>query len=150
MKHKITTGLLIIAFACLCGAFFKLNMLYGKLLKTSQNEIKSIIYTPLLEVTCTTYHAVEEECDKDFLVTASGKEICNTDNAYSHRYIAVSRDLLSIFPYGTAVQIYGSGDLDGEYIVADTMHKRFSKRVDVLINPGMKGGKWERVIIRKK
>ena len=100
-------------------------------------------------VTATVYHAVEEQCDKDCLVTASGAKISSAESAYEHRYLAVSRDLLDVFPYGTMVEVSGCGKLDGLYTVADTLNKRYKGYIDLLINPDMKGGKWEGVRIRK-
>ena len=100
-------------------------------------------------VTATVYHAVEGQCDSDYLVTASGCAISSAESAYEHRYLAVSRDLLDVFPYGTMVEVSGCGELDGIYCVVDTMAKRFKGYVDILINPDMKGGKWEGVRIKK-
>lgn len=100
-------------------------------------------------VTATVYHAVEEQCDGSPLVTASGAKIESAESAYDHRYLAVSRDLLDVFPYGTMVEVSGCGELDGIYCVVDTMAKRFKGYVDILINPDMKGGKWEGVRIKK-
>jgi 3D (Asp-Asp-Asp) domain-containing protein len=100
-------------------------------------------------VTATVYHAVEGQCDSDCLVTASGAKISSAESAYDHRYLAVSRDLLDVFPYGTKVEVSGCGELDGEWVVADTMNKRYKGYIDLLINPDMRGGKWEGVRIRK-
>lgn len=100
-------------------------------------------------VTATVYHAVEGQCDDNPLVTASGAKISSAESAYEHRYLAVSRDLLDVFPYGTMVEVSGCGELDGIYCVVDTMAKRFKGYVDILINPDMKGGKWEGVRIKK-
>lgn len=100
-------------------------------------------------VTATVYHAVEGQCDDSPLVTASGAKIASAESAYEHRYLAVSRDLLDVFPYGTMVEVSGCGELDGIYCVVDTMAKRFKGYVDILINPDMKGGKWEGVRIKK-
>lgn len=100
-------------------------------------------------VTATVYHAVEEQCDDSPLVTASGAAISSAESAYDHRYIAVSRDLLDVFPYGTKVEVSGCGELDGVYTVADTLNKRYKGYIDLLINPDMKGGKWTGVRIKK-
>ena len=100
-------------------------------------------------VTATVYHATEAQCDKDCLVTASGAKIASAESAYEHRYLAVSRDLLEVFPYGTIVEVSGCGELDGIYCVADTMNRRYKGYIDLLINPDMKGGKWTGVRIRK-
>ena len=100
-------------------------------------------------VTATVYHAVEGQCDDSPLVTASGARISSAESAYEHRYLAVSRDLLDVFPYGTMVEVSGCGELDGIYCVVDTMAKRFKGYIDLLINPDMKGGKWTGVRIKK-
>lgn len=99
-------------------------------------------------VTATVYHAVEGQCDDTPLVTACGKNI-NPEDPYGHRYLAVSRDLLDVFPYGTEVVVSGTGEYDGTWVVADTMNKRFSGYIDFLINEDMKGGKWYGVRIKK-
>lgn len=100
-------------------------------------------------VTATVYHAVAGQCDGSPLVTASGARISSANTAYDHRYIAVSRDLLDVFPYGTKVEVSGCGELDGHWVVADTMNRRYKGYIDLLINPDMKGGKWTGVRIRK-
>lgn len=100
-------------------------------------------------VTATVYHAVTGQCDDSPLVTASGAKIASAESAYEHRYIAVSRDLLDVFPYGTIVEVSGCGELDGVYTVADTLNKRYKGYIDILINPDMRGGKWEGVRIKK-
>lgn len=100
-------------------------------------------------VTATVYHAVAGQCDDSPLVTASGARISSAESAYEHRYLAVSRDLLDVFPYGTIVEVSGCGELDGEYTVADTLNKRYKGYIDILINPDMRGGKWEGARIRK-
>lgn len=100
-------------------------------------------------VTATVYHAVEEQCDSDCLITASGARISSSGTAYEHRYLAVSRDLLDVFPYGTKVEVKGCGELDGYWIVADTMNRRYKGYIDLLINPDMQMGKWSGVRIRK-
>ena len=99
--------------------------------------------------TATVYHAVKGQCDDSPLVTASGAKISSAESAYDHRYIAVSRDLLDAFPFGTMVEVTGCGELNGEYIVADTMNRRYKGYIDILINPDMKIGKWEGARITK-
>lgn len=109
----------------------------------------SVVTDTVYVVTATVYHAVESQCDSDCLVTASGARIASADSAYEHRYLAVSRDLLDVFPYGSVVEVSGCGELDGEWVVADTMNRRYKGYIDLLINPDMKGGKWSGVRIRK-
>lgn len=99
-------------------------------------------------VTATVYHAVPEQTNSDPSHTASMFKL-DLKNPYKHRIIAVSRDLLDKFPYGTKVVVSGVGKYSGIYTVHDTMNKRYKKRIDILINKGMKLGKWECVEIRE-
>ena len=117
--------------------------------KTDTIHIVQRVVEEIYVVTATVYHAVEGQCDSDCLVTASGARISSAESAYEHRYLAVSRDLLDVFPYGTMVEVSGCGELDGVYTVADTLYKRYKGYIDILINPDMRGGKWEGVRIKK-
>lgn len=128
----------------ICAIFVALLLIFSEP-KTEIIEVEREIYV----VTATVYHAVPEQCDSDCLVTASGAKIASAESAYEHRYLAVSRDLLDVFPYGTMVEVSGCGELDGVYTVADTLNKRYKGYIDILINPDMKGGKWEGVRIKK-
>lgn len=94
---------------------------------------------PLIVLTLTVYHATEKECDGTPLKTAGGYEIESSSNAFQHRYIALSRELLKEYPYGTKVTISGSSveEYNGVFIVADTMNKRYSGMCDILIDEGM-------------
>lgn len=128
-------------------------LLMGLIVKPRVKVEEKIIYLEAeteiaYVVTATVYHAVEGQCDDTPLVTACGKNI-NPEDPYGHRYLAVSRDLLDVFPYGTEVVVSGTGEYDGTWVVADTMNKRFSGYIDFLINEDMKGGKWDGVRIKK-
>ena len=97
-------------------------------------------------VTLTTYHAVASECDGDPLTTADGTKIIPRHvKSGRQRIVAVSRDLLPKFPYGTRIHIEGHGT----YTVADTLHRRFTKRIDILIPTGKKGTKKTGVKIKR-
>lgn len=128
-------------------------LLMGLIVKPRVRVEEKIVYLEaeteiVYIVTATVYHAVEGQCDDTPLVTACGKNI-NPEDPYGHRYLAVSRDLLDVFPYGTEVVVSGTGEYDGTWVVADTMNKRFSGYIDFLINEDMKGGKWDGVRIKK-
>jgi 3D (Asp-Asp-Asp) domain-containing protein len=100
------------------------------------------------QVTATIYHAVEGQTDSTPFVTASGKHI-NPNNPAGHRWIAVSRDLEPLgFVFGCKVMITGAGQMNGVYTVQDRMNKRWTMRIDFLVNESMRGGKWENVTIR--
>ena len=98
-------------------------------------------------VTATVYHAVIEQTDSTPFVTASMKQI-NPDNPAGHRWIAVSRDLEKLgYTFGAIVCIEGiSTEFDGDWTVQDRMNKRFSKRIDFLVNVGTMG-KWTNIKI---
>lgn len=109
-----------------------------------------IISTPKhkVVVTATVYNAVVEQTNSDPGHTASMFKL-DLKNPYKHRIIAVSRDLLTKFPMGTKVRIEGTGRYDGIWYVEDKMNKRYSKRIDLLINVDMPIGKWNNVTIAK-
>lgn len=100
------------------------------------------------KVICTVYNAVSEQCNSDPGHTASMFKL-DLKNPFKHRIIAVSRDLLKKYPYGSKVCISGTGKYDGEYRVEDTMNKRYTARIDILINQDMELGKWNNVEIIK-
>lgn len=130
----------------ICAIFVALLLIFGEP-KTEIVEVER--EREIYVVTATVYHAVEGQCDDSPLVTASGAKISSAESAYEHRYLAVSRDLLDVFPYGTMVEISGCGELNGVYTVVDTLNKRYKGYIDILINPDMRGGKWEGVRIKK-
>lgn len=101
---------------------------------------------PIVEiVTATVYNAVPEQCNDDPEHTAFMFKLDLT-NPYKHRIIAVSRDLLKKFPGRSKVRITGTS-YDGIYTVLDKMNKRYTKRIDILINEDMSIGKWRNVKI---
>ena len=91
-------------------------------------------------VTATVYHAVIEQTDSTPFVTASMKHI-NPDNPAGHRWIAVSRDLEKLgYTFGASVCIEGiSKEFDGDWTVQDRMNKRWTKRIDFLVDQSLKG-----------
>lgn len=110
------------------------------------NEFIKII-TPHI-VTTTTYEAVVGETDSTPLITASGFKI-NPERAFQHRIIAVSRDLLKKFPFGTKIRIIGADKYDGTYIVQDVMNKRYRNTIDILIGEHDKQIKLKKVKMYK-
>lgn len=106
-----------------------------------------------VDVHATVYHAVEEQTNSDPGNTAFMYKL-DLDNPYKHRIIAVSRDLLPMFPNGTKVYVSGT-KYDGIYTVRDKMAKKskyrgkITKSIDILINTNMKIGKWKNAKIKK-
>jgi len=69
-------------------------------------------------------------------------------NPFKHKIVAVSRDLLTQFPNGTQVLVEGT-DYDGVYTVQDKMNKRYTNRIDILVNEDMPIGRWDSVKLRR-
>jgi len=109
----------------------------------------NLLYTFLAAtyVTATIYHAVPAQTDSTPFVTASNSKI-DPENPQGHRWIAVSRDLEELgFTFGVKVCVEGTGVFDGEWTVQDRMNKRWTKRIDFLVNEEIKGGKWNNIYI---
>jgi len=99
-------------------------------------------------VTATIYHAVPGQTDDTPDITASGFVI-DLDRPMSHRIIAVSRDLEKEgFTMGTKVCVTKAGQMNGVWTIEDRMNRRFTKRIDFLVNEKMKLGKWNDVKIK--
>lgn len=105
-----------------------------------------------MDVTATMYNAVVSQCDSDPLITAGMYKI-NPNKASEQKFVAMSRDLLKrwggLFDYGDKILIQGAGDKDGVYTVADSMNKRYKKRIDILETKGKKHYKFNKVKITK-
>ena len=98
-------------------------------------------------VHATVYNAVPEQTNNDPGHTAFMFEL-DLDNPYKHKIIAVSRDLLTEYPKGTKVYVEGT-TYDGVYVVMDKMNKRYTDRIDLLINEEMQIGNWPDATITK-
>lgn len=99
-------------------------------------------------VTLTTYHAVPGQTDNTPFVTASGYKI-NKRNPENDKIIAISRDLKDRFKFGDSVLISNTGKYDGVYYIQDVMNKRFTKKIDILINSNDSGDKLHNVVMKK-
>lgn len=99
-------------------------------------------------VHATVYNAVPEQTNSDPGHTATMFKL-DLSNPYKHRIVALSRDLLVKYPYGSQVLVKGTKDYDGIYNVEDTMNKRYKNRIDILINEEMQIGSWPGVTITK-
>lgn len=107
---------------------------------SAQADVAPAPVAPSFEVAMTAYNAVPSQTDGDPFTTASG--------AYSNPEVvaARSRDLKETLPFGTIIEIdgptseqHGCGfevvsPILGYRVIADTMHERFTKRVDILFS----------------
>lgn len=92
---------------------------------------------PTYRVTATIYMADARQTDDEPLVTADNSRIPAHASSKT-RWIALSRDLLERwggpFAFGDSVQVRGiSAELDGTYIIHDTMNRRFKHGIDLLV-----------------
>ena len=107
---------------------------------TTDSQFKKSIY-----VTATCYNPVKEQCNSSFWLTAD-MSIIDTIHPEKHRWIAVSRDLLSKgLSMGDTVDITGTWVYDGKWVIHDKMNSRYRNRIDFLIKPGMYLDKWHNV-----
>jgi 3D (Asp-Asp-Asp) domain-containing protein len=85
-------------------------------------------------VTLTIYRPIGAETDSTPNITASGFKI-DTTNAFSHKIIAVSRNLFhSGYTFNKKVKVSNAGFYDGVYVVQDLMNKRYENRIDILVD----------------
>lgn len=104
----------------------------------------------------TVYHPTKRQCDKTPLITASNARI-NVDDLKKQniRWMALSRDLLKRwngkFHYGDTVLVTsGDSQIDGFWIIKDTMNKRYKNRGDLLFDSEVrKLGKWKNVEVSR-
>lgn len=92
-----------------------------------------------IKVTASIYYPEVAQTDSTPLITADGSRI-NKKKARMHRWVALSRNLLKKWggqiDYGDSLRVKGiSPELDGIYVVRDTMKKRLRNRVDILVGP---------------
>ena len=105
-------------------------------------------------VSASVYFPEEEQTDGSPLITADGSQI-NVKSIRKHRWVAVSRNLLKRWGgklhYGDSLQVTGiSEELDGTYIIRDTMNKRLRNTIDILVGKNDRiMGHWKNVKITK-
>lgn len=122
----------------------------------TSGSLKNKLASPAIThtVSASVYFPEPEQTDDTPFITADGSIIDENDPGH-HRWIAVSRDLLSRWggeiSYGDSLLVSGiSEELDGLYVVRDTMHSRIRNRIDILV--GRQDnimGFWEEVSIAK-
>jgi len=125
--------------------FIPHNMINSEM---SEEEVADIMIEkkkiPYDVVTVTTYTVSAGETDSTPLITASGYKL-DSINPKKQKVIAISRDLKRKYKFGQKVRVKGAGKLDGVYTVRDLMAKRWTKKIDILINPDESGTKIRRV-----
>ena len=100
-------------------------------IKKDTVKIKEISFQKLK---ATYYNPKESQCDGNPLTTGSGYRINLKELKKGNiKIVALSRDLLKIYPYGSTIYVHQPVHLRGTYRVEDTMNKRFTKRIDFLV-----------------
>jgi len=100
----------------------------------------------------TTYYCNVSQCDSDPLTTADGSRIDLDKLANGQlRWCALSRDLIwdeyrqsihaegfrGLFEFGDTITVYSKTcpQINGKWIIHDTMNKRYTRSIDFLIHP---------------
>ena len=120
---------------------FILGSMVGVVLLAVLIEISPAGEKPIIPVDITVYNPVGSQTDSTPLITADGSII---DPENLERWIAVSRDLLPKYPYGTKVELICKCPYEGEWEVRDVMNSRYTQSVDILTNDST--GKYQGVI----
>lgn len=102
--------------------------------------------------TATVYNATPDQCGSHPTITASGRKI--EGDIESLRILAMERTMMAKhgIAYGDTVLVRGTGIYDGEWVVEDTMSKRFAgqDKIDFLVPMDIRLGKWDNVEVYKK
>ena len=130
------------AFSAVCAIllfFLHLNVVLDKYENNKQNIkiIKDSVIVdvvPFKKIKATYYNPTAAQCDGNPLVTGSGYKI-NLKKLKNKeiKIVALSRDLLKIYPYGSEIYVHQPVHLRGTYRVEDTMNSRFRNRIDFLV-----------------
>lgn len=132
---KIVVNLLCAAAAV--GLFFLyFNTLLNEADTKPQIIQKDTIQTkeiPYKKLKATYYNPVQNQCDGNPLITATGYRISLRKLKKGKlKVVALSRDLLKEYPYNSEIYVHYPVHLRGCWKVEDTMNKRFSNRIDFL------------------
>lgn len=106
------------------------------------------------KVAASVYFPEAQQTDSAPLITADGSQI-DAKHIRKHRWVAVSRNLLKRWGgklhYGDSVQVCGiSAELDGTYIIRDTMNRRIKNTIDILVSRDDQiMGHWKNVELTK-
>ena len=129
------------AFSGVCAIllfFFHLNIVLDKYESNKQIKIQvdsvEVKEIPYKKLKATYYNPTSGQCDATPLVTGSGYKInLGKLKRKEIKVVAVSRDLLKKYPYGSTIYVHQPVHLRGTYRVEDTMNSRFKNRIDFLV-----------------
>ena len=101
-------------------------------------------------VKATVYNPDTAQCNGNPLVTACNSRIDLTKlKSGELRWLAVSRDLLDVYSYGDTLNVFVNENhpYNGQWVVKDTMNKRYTYSIDFLTYD-TKYGKWDAIITK--
>ena len=106
---------------------------------SDEDNTEYSIENSIPNVKVTVYHAVAAQCNSDWTRTADMTYLGTDPNdMLRHRIVAVSRDLLTEWglSMGDTITLRGLSveEYNGKWIVHDKMNKRFTKKIDLLVN----------------
>jgi 3D (Asp-Asp-Asp) domain-containing protein/uncharacterized membrane protein YuzA (DUF378 family) len=138
-----------IIFNVVCGicaillSFFYVNELLDQYESNKKIKIQvdsvQIKEIPFHKLKATYYNPTSGQCDATPLVTGSGYKInLGKLKRKEIKVVALSRDLLKIYPYGSTIYVHQPVHLRGTYRVEDTMNSRFKNRIDFLVYDKLK------------
>jgi hypothetical protein len=119
--------------------------------------VKQMFSNKYYRTSLTGYHPVKEQTDSTPDITADGTKF-DIERAGDYRYVALSRDLITNFKhrgadinFGDYILIKGTpnGAQDGIYQVRDTMNKRHTAWIDILLTPGEQSFYYRNVLMEK-
>lgn len=130
------TCAILMFFLYLNGILDEMDTKKEVIIKEDSVTIKEI---PFRKIKATYYNPTSGQCDKTPLITGSGYKI-NLKKLKNKeiKVVAISRDLLKIYPYGSTIYVHQPAHLRGTYKVEDTMNKRFANRIDFLVYDKLK------------
>lgn len=123
--------------------FFYLNSILDEVEKHKEVKVKAdsvkVKEIPYKKLKATFYNPVQSQCDATPFVTGSGYKINLSKLKKGEiKVVAVSRDLLKQYPYGSTIYVHQPVHLRGTYKVEDTMNSRFKNRIDFLVYDKLK------------
>jgi len=119
--------------------------------------VKEMFSQKYYRTSLTGYHPVKEQTDSTPDITADGTKF-DISKAGEYKYVALSRDLITTFKhrgadisFGDYIYIMGTPDgaQDGIYQVRDTMNKRHTQWIDILLTPGDKSFYYKNILMYK-
>lgn len=104
-------------------------------------DFRPLPWAPAIEqVTLTAYSSEVSQTDNTPFITATGERV-------RPGVIALSRDLLQRYPYGTQARLLShgcGGSVHHRLVVADTMHPRKRRQVDIWMPSRQQALRWGR------